>query len=829
MIPTTMMMRLLLILQMAAVINSFSTVVINKKHGASSLLQLHARNNNQRKNNTPRRSPPNRRMSIKWVIQGIEKVLAEECEPSSSNHGGKPKYSYKRRIDASLVDALYLMANANSQKDVLDAEKRIKVLLKNPSEFPVEVTERAIRATSVAGLSLSVHLLKLLLRGDNVTALPSSIAYISVLSFLRKIGRIDRLEDTLAELASVSRRIQVKNPSQSGVDIVAFNTYLGAIFDAAAAGRPFLSSCDNESEMLDSNLFNFTNFNNTLDGTTSSEKYLYKGLNLLRGDAARKKFALEGDPDIYSFNSLLTAVAKCAKPGCNLLSITDSCLLTMKKQGIECDTLTYNARIQAAIAANEEDRAIQLIDELLASPKLDADRYTINLALVPFVNSGRKGQMLTLMRDFYEMNAGKNNRIILSAFEAFLNTLVKNDEVELARDVFDAFFLSIPKDRMQLTGIRPNPTTKHFNIMLGGYSRTGDALKAFELFDTMLDIGVALDGFTVTSLMTHPISPEKITSLLVQVETERAMLNPAAYRSIIGAYGDAGDAASACWMFLEMGRACQKRGRGAESWNVLLGALARGCTGDKVSTALDIYGSFAAKRGNEDLDVEELASDEFISLVDGMSCLDASFTILDMMRSGNQTSLLMQSPKPNSQGYCLLASALSGFGTSASQADRALTLFRDAMKQGGVNPDGRFLNAILRCFGDDIEAALAAWKTDVGPAAASQQGNGNINLQQAYNGLMHVCGRALRPDIATRIAYAMNKAGVEPTEVSLNCYMSGKRVAMEGKTGNSKKGLGLTNQYENLLSVECTKYNTRKWDKSKRRAGDKKIRIILLG
>ena len=73
----------------------------------------------------------------------------------------------------------------------------------------------------------------------------------------------------------------------------------------------------------------------------------------------------------------------------------------------------------------------------------------------------------------------------------------------------------------------------------------------------------------------------------------------------------------------------------------------------------------------------------------------------------------------------------------------------------------------------------------------------------------------------------MNKAGVEPTEVSLNCYMSGKRVAMEGKTGNSKKGLGLTNQYENLLSVECTKYNTRKWNKSKRRAGDKKILIIL--
>ena len=821
---TSMMMRLLLILRTAVVINSFSTVTINRKnHGAPSLLQLNAMNNQNK--HTPRRTPPNKRTSIKWVIQGVEKCLAEENESSPSKHGGKLSYSYRRRVDASLVDALYLMAHAISQNDVLDAEKRIKVLLKNPAEFPVEVTERVIRATSLAGLSLSVDLLKILLRGDDVTALPSSIAYISVLSFLRKIGRIDGLEDTLAELANASRRIQMKNPSQSGVDIVAFNTYLGAICDAAVAGRPYSSSCDNKSEMLDSNLFNFTNFNNTLE--TSSEKFLYKGLNLLREDVARKKFSLDGDPDIYSFNTLLTAAAKCSKPGRKLSSITDSCLLTMKKQGVEYDTMTYNARIQAAIAANEEDRAIQLIDELFSSPKLDADRYTINLALIPYVNAGRKGQMLALMRDFYEINAGKNNRIIVSAFEAFLNTLVQKDEIELARDVFDAFFLSIPKDRMQLTGIRPNPATKHFNILLGGYSKTGDAEKAFELFDIMIEIGVSLDGFTVSSLMTHSISPERITSLLEQIETVRVILNPASYRSIIGAYGNAGDAASACLMFAEMGLVCQKRGRDADSWNVLLGALAKGCTGDEETTALDIYGSIAAKRGSEGLDVEYLASNEFISLVDGTTCLDASFIILDLMRNGNQTYPLLQPPKPNSQTYCLVASALSRFGTSEPRSDRALTLFRDAMSQGGVSPDGRFLNAILRCFGDDIEAALAAWKTDIGPAAASQQRNGKINLQQAYNGLMHVCGRALRPDIATRIAYAMNKAGVEPTEVSLNCYKSGKRVTMEGKNGNSKKEFGLTTQYENLLSVECTKYNTRKWDRSKRRAGDKKIRIIL--
>ena len=77
------------------------------------------------------------------------------------------------------------------------------------------------------------------------------------------------------------------------------------------------------------------------------------------------------------------------------------------------------------------------------------------------------------------------------------------------------------------------------------------------------------------------------------------------------------------------------------------------------------------------------------------------------------------------------------------------------------------------------------------------------------------------PDIATRIAYAMKKSNVEPSEVTLNSYLAGKRVAID-KFGEGKN-LRLQNQYESLLSVECLKYN----EKDKRRANDRKIRIIL--
>jgi hypothetical protein len=201
--------------------------------------------------------------------------------------------------------------------------------------------------------------------------------------------------------------------------------------------------------------------------------------------------------------------------------------------------------------------------------------------------------------------------------------------------------------------------------------------------------------------------------------------------------------------------------------------------------------------------------------------------IVDLMRNGTVLPEGYTVPKPNSQTYCLVASVLSSGSDSLSQNSGilALDLFRNATEEG-VAADGRFLNAVLRCFGDNIESALDAWKSVIGPAAAAYErrsNKGGANIISAYNGLMHVCGRAIRPDIATRIAYAMNKAGVEPTEVTLNSYLAGKRITLGGTEDG--KSMGLTNQYETLLSVECTKYNIR----DKRRVNEKKIRIILGG
>ncbi|KAL7549580.1 hypothetical protein ACHAWF_012846 [Thalassiosira exigua] len=630
--------------------------------------------------------------------------------------------------------------------------------------------------------------------------------------------------------------------------------------------------------------------------------YLYKALNLLLGDVARDRFALASDPDAYSHNSVLATAAKICKSGDDGRTFASPVVTStwdgMQRRKIDPDVFAYNARIRAALTCDEGEVAADLV-ELFRRGTLEPDRYTIDLMLRMYLDIGRRDEARDAMLGFTRRTlrrTGGSSRRRLRRSSTPSSPWVRHEslrEVEFSHDVFQTFFLPAPKRkrRMEMSqtihvlskeerqsrpikemrqgttshprtsvegGQMPSPTIRHFNVLLGGYSKAYQSAvsrigksnavfskreqildelanvanvtvpihRAYDLLDAMIRTGVPLDTFSVTSLMSLPSTPENITALLTRVEPEMMTdLNPAAYRSIITAYGRAGDPSSACWMFEEMVRSCRNQGRTVEGWNVVLGALAK-CAGD--GTLLDVRSSGAARdRGDDSQTPTENDPLTLLiaSLVDGKTCWEAALSILDVLRDRVELPTGLKAPRPNSQTYCLVASALSESGTSKPKPDRALRLFRTAMDEGVV-ADGRFLNAVLRCFGDDVEGALAAWKSDVGPAAAGYEQTGGkgalrgANLMAAYNGLMHVCGRAVRPDVATRIAYAMNKAGVEPTEVTLNSYLAGKRGALDG---NDAKGAILRDQYESLLSVECTKYNIM----DKRRDKDRKIRIIL--
>ena len=102
----------------------------------------------------------------------------------------------------------------------------------------------------------------------------------------------------------------------------------------------------------------------------------------------------------------------------------------------------------------------------------------------------------------------------------------------------------------------------------------------------------------------------------------------------------------------------------------------------------------------------------------------------------------------------------------------------------------------------------------------------------AYSGLLYVCGRAERPDIAVRIVYAMkNKEDIEITETAYNNYQSGKSARKNEAIANQPKSgwreilpkIDMVKQYENILYVECKKYDTR----DRRMEKDNRIRIIV--
>jgi pentatricopeptide repeat protein len=265
-------------------------------------------------------------------------------------------------------------------------------------------------------------------------------------------------------------------------------------------------------------------------------------------------------------------------------------------------------------------------------------------------------------------------------------------------------------------------------------------------------------------------------------------------------------------------------------WNVLLGALAEGA---KLNDSVLEIESCALRKGIDSRGAENAKA--MSTTVDGMSCTEAVLVILDVMRSKSDAIL---TPAPNSQSYCIAASALQ---YCSSDGEVAMELFQNATVVEGIAADGRFINAVFRCFGGNIDSALTCWKTVIRKAClrhesrtrkapASIYRSKNKNLIAAYNGLLHVCGRALRPDIALRIAYAMGKEGIEPNDVSLNNYLSGKRIREQIEEQDQKSTvsklfpkLDTISMYENLLYVECTKYD----QYNKRMSKDRRVRIIV--
>jgi len=442
----------------------------------------------------------------------------------------------------------------------------------------------------------------------------------------------------------------------------------------------------------------------------------------------------------------------------------------------------------------------------------------------------------------------KTEREKKNALAAFLVTLVQQENIEPARILFDKCTMYEP------TNSSVSPCTRHFNILLDGHSKVSRKLctsneemllikeslqnpsATFEsidlnidpnkfaaliegrkLYRKMVSLGVKQDPYTLSSMISLCISSNEITHLMNN-STDRS--NPAVVRSAITQLGRLGDPSTACKLFNQYAF----KSRNKRVWNVLLGALSEG-----------------ARQSNRVLNMDSTSKDQGISsLVDGLTCAEAARTVLSAMNSKGEG---VKAPKPDSQSYCLVASALQFESTDPSIA---MELFRNATSDG-IPADGRFVNALLRCFGGNIKDALTSWKGEIRIACVDHESRTMTvqvpnsrppqkNLIAAYNGLLYVCGRAIRPDIAVRVSYAMKKEGIEPNEISLNSYKAGKRLQEElnqkydDDTWQGRRlwpkflpQPNMIKQYESLLYVECTKYNP----ENERTSKERRVRIIL--
>jgi len=732
-----------------------------------------------------------------------------------------------------LFNGMYLLfIIARTQKDVAEAGRLIEGLdIVRREKFSFQIQERVMKAAAMTGLlNLSLNLLYSMI-GDNraepgtppTTYIPSYMAYTAVLNTLRKMRKIDQMERTIEDLSSACRR------ASTDLHVVAFNTYLATLCDNANSSRNRVPE--------------------------NARDVLSKQLAMIQPGVAKEQFTVAGGPDTFSFNTVLNAAA----------SIKDYAIMNevkdlMESQGVVADIYTYNARLKALQATKIDEtinnQRIIIIEEILASTSLRPDAYTIELALGALAREGRIGDILSLLNDFNP--ADKRDESVSNAYSTFLLSLVKDGEVECARFILDSYILSQPKTPNDITSsrngatkmqrkhiVRPTPSTRHFNCVIDGYyglmrggktypgTHTSPRGHANSLFKTMISINVLPDAYTITMMMGLQNSSKGITALWKQVTMDlNICMTIPMFNSMLTGYGRVNDPSSACFVLDYMMKRNQLN-RSHNSWNVLLSSLSKSSldlSGEKIQCMTSDASSFH-RFHDKDTQVSPLQGNkQFSDVVDGLNSIEAAKAIFDLMKSGSARGPEARFiPSPNAQSYCLIASTLSH---GVCEIEYAMDTYNHSV-QRGIYPDGRFLNAILRCYGDHVDEAIRVWKAELRQRALAcdEQRNSPAQNRQArkenlivtYHGLFHVAGRAGRADIALRLAYAMNKDGIEPTETAINCYNAGSRRRMTVGGGSGKNIPMMMKQYENLLAIECTKYD----QNDKRRATEKRLRIII--
>jgi len=756
---------------------------------------------------TKRRNAPNSKVALQWVVEAVDRLLKEEALKSTTMS------SEMEERNNLLLQGLDQMIMARSKQDALETEEFLRSL-DIEDNFSYDVQERILKAAAMSGyMALSMNILNSMLNDKNGGHIPSYMAYTSVLIRLRKWKRLQQMREILETMAPIAKA------KGDTIHQVALNTYLACLCDCIKSR------------------------------SSGRDELLEEAFEILKPGVSFERFAVN-EADTMSFNTVLDAAASVLNNDV-IMKIRGM----MKDRNIQLDVYSYNALLKSTLS---QDDKLQIFDEI-RSP----DKYTIELMLIPLLECGRAGDIIEMLRDF---NSGEMSEWEKSnAYSTFLISLAKvswvvlcddntatlkysneyyqGGYVHIARAIFDTFILPISLEQSEITTdfirkhkvniqqagyLTVKPFVRHFNALFEGYKSEYERFEIKKdingrehvmqevrtLFCHMKAMDISPDAYTITLLMGLQPSSFDISNVWNDIlEFTEVKMTPPIYHSIISAYGKVNDINSACRVFDHM-LATNSMSPSLNSWNIILGALAKvsAHASERVIDFTNVPKFYASP---DELLLEDTP---FIGHMEGLRPPDAARSILDLMivaKEENQMGDMIL--RPTAQTYLLVATSLAHSDTE--NGTNALELFNDARKNN-ISIDGRFLNAIIRCYGDQIEKAIFDWKKVYRLSLTKEENIEKMpkNLIAAYNGLIQIAGRAYRPDIALRIAYAMVKEGVEPNETTWNNYNAGVR-----KRSMDKKRIRLHSQHEELLAVECTKYCS----KDKRRLSDKRVRIII--
>jgi len=770
------------------------------------------------------------------------------------------KLSSPENSTEEIVNCLISLERVRSQKDVVLVGQKIRQLVAAQKNqlclHHKDVVQRVIKACSIVGLiDISFQLLLHLIVVENF--IPDSKAYVAVLQCQRKLGQISKMKQVLDALSET--RLRLLNTTSynatdqpSLLDVVALNVYIAALReDLLQEGRP-----TSKIPLL---------------------QRLQQAIELLRPNASLERFHVQ--PDTYSYNTVLNAVSRNHEWRNRSIIVDDirkwmsidtelSSLGRMSSKAFSGDIVTVNALIRGHVESRDYNAALNLIDTYIlgdekfsyssnSAREITADRYTVDLAIQPLLQNNRTDDVLRLIHNYCESSEalGLKSSILSDILAAFLTRIaIGAQNPVLAEKILHEMY-------QKRNSAMPSPSTRHYNVVIEGYRRlltrrgevmlTGD--EATKLWRSMIDRSIRPDKYTLTSIIGQFSTAEEIKQTWAE-SMQHLGINPTeiSCTSLITQLGVVGDGSASCAVFDWM-LYCDKNGRtlprSLRIWNALLGSLV---SRDhllhriNISLANDISSWLCYDRIKRDSDLSCITNMTVSEVVNGLTQVEAAKRIFYMMLVSSKSDNSI--PSPDSQSFCLIAAALARVADSEdgimrtsntvkgclNMATEAMDLFRLSVREQ-IPADGRFLNAIIRCFGSDITSAIDAWKSEIGHVAraynrekGSGASTGNSNLMAAYHGLFTVCGRGGRPDIAVRLAYAMRKEGIEPSETALNCYLSGKR--RRHKDWTLKNGefpvpslIVLEKQHESMLIVECSQYDAR----DRKRVGDKKVRIIF--